>query len=276
VITDMSSHFSPADLRQRVEQILADAGGTQLTIEDLEGIDHMHIEGPRATVRLAGLADIGADDVVLDAGCGLGGSARYLASTFGCTVKGIDMTEPLLETGTLFNELTGLSDKVKLQRGDVTDIGFPNASFDVVWTQHAGQSVEDKERFISELHRVLKPGGRLVMHDFFRGPGETIHFPSLCGPQSAVFLISAADLRGLLESTGFEVAHWADLTEVARAENSGIGSREVFTSDVAKGVPGLDMSIFGNMQVLMEMAANSVKDFDEGSVGLFEAVLRKR
>jgi hypothetical protein len=56
------------------------------TPEDLAPVDQFHIRGLEATLELARLAEIRADDVVLDIGGGLGGPARALASQFGCSV----------------------------------------------------------------------------------------------------------------------------------------------------------------------------------------------
>jgi len=276
VIREMSGHFAPTDLRARVEQALASAGrnSRNTTIDGLASFDQLHIEGLAATRRLAELAGITQHDIVLDAACGLAGASRYLAQTFGCTVHGIDLTEALLKTAELLNGLTGLSEKVLLRRADVTDMPFRSGSFDVVWTQHAAQSIPDKPRFFAELHRVLKPGGRGVIHDLYRGPGDPIHFPSFCGTESIVFLISDREMRRLLEAAEFEVTHWADLTAAARAANSAISLDHAAPSADQNTIAGLDRSLLGANR-LVEMAENSVKDFDVGSVGVFEALLRK-
>jgi SAM-dependent methyltransferase len=205
----------------------------------------------------------------------MGGAARYLAKTYGCTVRGIDMTEPYLETAQLLNEVTGLTDKVFLERGDVTDIRFDDGTFDAAWTQHAAQSVPDKRALFAELHRVLKPGGRCVVHDLYKGPGDPIHFPSFCAPDESIcFLVSDVELMQLIDEVGLEVDHWEDKTEAARAANSEIGSEQATHEGQEAGIEGLDLFLVAGEQTLV-MAENSVKDFDVGSVGLFEAVLRK-
>ncbi len=42
---------------------------------------------------------------------------------------------------------------------------FADASFDVVWTQHASMNIADKDRLYAEMHRVLGPGRRLALYD---------------------------------------------------------------------------------------------------------------
>lgn len=277
VVERMAAHFAPADLRDRVRTVLDRAGKTaaNTTVEELAGLDQWHVEGLASTRRLASLAGIGAGDLVLDAGCGMGGPARYLAKTYGCTVHGLDMTEPYLETADLLTGMTGLTDTVLLERGDVTDMRFGPATFDVAWTQHAAQSIPDKERFFAELHRVLKPGGRLVVHDLYRGPGSPVHFPAFWGQDDSIsFLVSDSEMRRMLEATGFVVEHWEDTTASAHEANDAMDSEHAKSELTEPTVDGLDIFLLFGDQTLV-MAENSVKDMQVGSVGIFEAVLRR-
>ncbi len=227
------------------------------------------------TQRLAERAGVKKGDRVLDAGCGMGGPARYLARTYDCEVTGIDVTGPYLETAHLLNEVTGLSDKVTLHKADVTDIPFDNESFDVVWTQHAAQSIPDKQVFFTELFRVLKPGRKAVIHDMFRGPGSPVHFPAFWGPDDSVsFLSTDEEMRSLFADAGFKVVHWLDTTAEARAANAAMHDEGAKMELEEETIEGLDIFLlFG--EETMVLATNSVKDMDVGSVGLFEAVLER-
>jgi SAM-dependent methyltransferase len=277
VVEKMSAHFAPSDLRDRVAAVLEKAGRTpgSATVEELAGLDQWHVEGLVPTRRLAELANVSGDDAVLDAGCGMGGPARYLARTCGCTVRGIDMTDPYLETAELLNDMTGLGDKVLLERGDVTDMRFDDESFDVVWTQHAAQSVPDKAAFFAEMDRVLKPGGRAVVYDLYRGPGSPVHFPAFWGQDDSIsFLASDDEMRGLLEAAGFEVVHWNDTTASAHQANDAMDEEHAKSELHEDTIEGLDIFLLFGDQTLV-MADNSVKDMQVGSVGIFEAVLRK-
>jgi SAM-dependent methyltransferase len=277
VVEKMAAHFAPADLRTRVQAVLDRAGKTaeNTSVEELAGLDQWHVEGLVPTRRLAELAAVTGGDLVLDAGCGMGGPARYLAKTYGCTVHGLDMTLPYLETADLLTELTGLGDKVHLERGDVTDIRFDDGTFDVAWTQHAAQSIPDKERFFAELHRVLKPGGRLVVHDLYRGAGSPVHFPAFWGQDDSIsFLVGDAEMRELLEAAGFTVEHWEDTTATAHEANDAMDEEHAKSELAEPTVDGLDIFLLFGDQTLV-MAENSVKDMQVGSVGIFEAVLRR-
>ncbi|HWI22860.1 MAG TPA: methyltransferase domain-containing protein, partial [Baekduia sp.] len=139
---------------------------------------------------------------------------------------------------------------------------FEDETFDVAWLQHVTQSVPDTADMYAEMRRVLKPGGRLVVHDFFRGPGDPIHFPSLMGPEASdVFLVPESELREIFDAAGLELVHWDDRTAEARAHND---------------VPYDDAESDPAMQAMKVMAENSVKDFDAGSVKMFDALLRRR
>lgn len=275
VVQKMSEHFAPRDLRARVSDVLDAAGkdSSNTTVDDLGMLDQWHVMGDLPVRRLAEKAGIRREDLVLDAGAGMGGPARLLASAYGCTVIGVDVTVPYLETAELLTAITNLGELVSFQRADVTDLPLGEESFDVVWTEHAAQSIPDKPKFFGELHRVLKSGGRAVVHDLYRGPSGDVHFPAFWGRDDSIsFLSSDAEMRGLLEEAGFRVVDWVDTTREAWESNAAM--LEGDPSDHIGPVPGLDITLlFG--EETMVMAANSVKDFEVGAIGIFEAVLER-
>src|SRR5262245_32813018 len=116
------------------------------------------------------------DEMVLDAGCGRGlllvGAARRL--TTGKAI-GLDRWVPGALTGNrpeaaLDNaRLEGVADRVELKEGDVRQLPFADASFDVVvsnFVVHEVDSRAEREQMLREIVRVLKPGGRLALVDF--------------------------------------------------------------------------------------------------------------
>ena len=90
-------------------------------------LEDFHTLGRIATSQLADLAEITAHDEVLDAGCGIGGTARFLADQYGCRVAAIDLTEEYCETARWLNRLVGLDDRISVRQGDVTDLPFDDA-----------------------------------------------------------------------------------------------------------------------------------------------------
>ncbi|MDQ3836384.1 MAG: hypothetical protein M3270_05565, partial [Thermoproteota archaeon] len=89
-------HYSRVDLENTILNALKNAGKNidQLTVDDLAPIDEFHTRGREATANLASLLNrttsLKPNFNVLDAGSGIGGPSRYLASRFGCRVTGLD------------------------------------------------------------------------------------------------------------------------------------------------------------------------------------------
>ena len=116
-------------------------------------------------VRWSGLDRLPPGSRVLDVGCGIGGSARILASDYGFDVLGVSISPAQIRRAT---ELTpeGLSCRFEVM--DALALTLPDQHFDAVWTVEAGPHMPDKQRFADELLRVLRPGGCLAVADWNR------------------------------------------------------------------------------------------------------------
>ena len=112
-------------------------------------------------------AHITKGDKVLDAGCGVGGSCIFLAATRGCHVTGITLSEEQAEQGRKHAVDRKLDHLVSFSVMDYCATTFPDSSFDVVWGCESICYAADKEKFVRESMRLLKPGGRLVVADGF-------------------------------------------------------------------------------------------------------------
>ena len=110
---------------------------------------------------------------VLDVGCGLCGTARFLAGTYGCHVTGLDVTERMLQEASLRNESAGLSHLIKLKLGNALEMPFEDGTFDVVIGQDAWCYIVDKPRLIAECARVLRPQGVIAFTDWLKGENIT-------------------------------------------------------------------------------------------------------
>ncbi len=116
---------------------------------------------------LAEIAEIKKSDLVLDAGCGVGGGVIYLAEKVGCNVVGISIVDKQIEKARLNAIKIGVFDKTNFKTVDFVKTGLPDNSFDVVWAIESVCYANDKKDFIQEAYRVLKKGGRLVVADAF-------------------------------------------------------------------------------------------------------------
>ena len=117
---------------------------------------------------------------VLDVGCGIGGSTRHLANKFGATGHGITLSPYQASRAQELTDQAGLGDKLTFQVADALNMPFPDDTFDLVWSLESGEHMPDKKQFVSELCRVLRPGGRLIVVAWCHRnlePGETALLP---------------------------------------------------------------------------------------------------
>jgi len=129
------------------------------------GYDSSVGPGIRALMRqLIGEMDVGEAPVALDVACGTGISTFALADKTGCVGEfhGVDISEGMLEGARRRAEARGLAN-VRFAKGDAESLDYPDAKFDVVISNMSFQFFPDKPRALAEMHRVLKPGGRLAL-----------------------------------------------------------------------------------------------------------------
>jgi len=81
-------------------------------------------------------------------------------------ITGIDISDGMLELGRKKIEKAGLKDKIELLNGDCETINFKNDSFEAVTVAFGVRNFENLEKGLSEILRVLKPGGKLVVLEF--------------------------------------------------------------------------------------------------------------
>lgn len=207
-MTTVTDHYERSDALAKVTEALdrLAPGGRPVTLDELGGFDHFHTAGPLATERMADILLPAADDVVLDAGAGLGGPARHLAARFRCRVVGVDLTPQFVQVGKLLDTRTGLDHLVDLRVGDITALDLDDASVDHVWTQHVAMNIADRPTLYRELRRVMKPGGRFVLFDVIDGGGGELLLPvPWASEPGQSHLVTRDELRSLLESSGFRV-----------------------------------------------------------------------
>src|SRR6478735_6039726 len=104
--------------------------------------------------------------LILDIATGTGDLAIEALSLNPERIIGIDISEGMLAVGKEKISKLGLSGKILLQQGDSENIVFPDNYFDAVTVAFGVRNFEHLEKGLSEIFRVLKPGGKLVVLEF--------------------------------------------------------------------------------------------------------------
>ncbi len=166
----------------------------------------------REIVKRANLVN---EERLLDVACGTGMVARGSAGTLGPSgdITGIDLNAAMLKKARKIGEETGLS--IAWEESDVTSMPFTDHRFDVAICQQSLQYFPEKDRALSEVYRVLAPGGRFLLSvwrsmsyfPFYVAFHEALERYVGAAPASmlasAFTMGDAEELRGLVEDAGF-------------------------------------------------------------------------
>ena len=176
---------------------------------------------PRAQIqlmeRLAERAGVPRGARVLDIGCGLGGSALWLAAQFDCEVTGITISPVQARMATAQAKTRGLTRRVQFQVHDVNLWQPESASVDVIWIMESSEHFRDKARFFADCARALKPGGTLAVCAWLRRDGplrqeEQELVNTIAEAMLSASLDSLSDYRRWMRDAGLTVTVAEDIT----------------------------------------------------------------
>jgi demethylmenaquinone methyltransferase / 2-methoxy-6-polyprenyl-1,4-benzoquinol methylase len=123
-------------------------------------------QDPRWRRFLVSRLEVGPDARVLDVATGTGAVALELVRQHGCSVVGIDRSPEMLAVARRRVGERGLGRRIELHQGRAETLPFPDGSFDALTVTYLLRYVDDPAATISELARVVRPGGTIALLDF--------------------------------------------------------------------------------------------------------------
>ncbi|WP_233205091.1 methyltransferase domain-containing protein [Alkalicaulis satelles] len=214
-------------------------GGEDIHVGLYEHPDEPIATASRRTVahmasRLSGLTP-GAR--VLDLGAGYGGAARYLAREHGAQVTCLNLSEVENARNRTLTREQGLEDRITVDHGAFEDLAYPDASFDIVWSQDAFLHSADRKRVLAGAARVVRPGGELIFTDPMQA--DTVADPAALKPVYERIHLSSlgsfAFYRAQLQALGLEDAGSQDMTGQLRNHYARVRAELLDRRDALKG-----------------------------------------
>lgn len=158
---------------------------------------------------------------ILDVGCGIGGSSLYLAEKYGARAVGITLSPVQANRATERARDAGI--EAEFLVADALHLPFADQSFDLVWSLESGEHMPDKEQFLAECYRVLRPGGLFLMATWCHRPAappepplsddERAHLAKIYEVYCLPYVIALPEYARLAEAVGFQAIHTADWSE---------------------------------------------------------------
>ena len=148
---------------------------------------------------------------VVDAGCGVGGTAFHLGRTRGCRVTGVNLCKTQLQIAGSKAANANLGDRIDFEYANCSrSLPFADGSVDVVVNIESARHYSDRSRFLREVYRILKPGGRIVAsdwmaHDAIPSGHYRNYIQPLCEDWMMCRLESQSSYTRLLQEAGLEV-----------------------------------------------------------------------
>ena len=174
----LRQHYHHGTLLRAIDDAFRAAGQDPLSLhwQDLSALEEFHLGGRRATQHLCDQLALQAGQRVLDFGCGIGGTARFLFRHYGCDVIGIDLSGEYIRTGQILNQRLGVAEHIELLQGGSVDVVSAQA-VDAALILHVGMNLPDKTLVFRQLANLLSSGACLGIYDVVRCGDGALTYP---------------------------------------------------------------------------------------------------
>ena len=143
-----------------------------LSQEEIQSLLHQQ-ETDLANFGVGYFDGIDSSMLGLDAGSGRGGSAILINQRFGCSVKGLNLSEYQVEFASKLVKRIGIDRKVSFYLGDMCDTKLESNSVDFIWACESTEHVDGLSKMFNEFYRITKPGSQLVIIAWCKGVVES-------------------------------------------------------------------------------------------------------
>lgn len=143
-------------------------------------------------------------DVVLDVGCGGGRTVGKLAAAASSgTVYGVDLSDASVAAARRFNAPLVSAGRVSIEHASASALPFPDSTFDLVTAVETHFWWRDLAGGMREAHRVLKPGGRMVVIAEFYDGGKHARYAERLASYTGIATLTIDQHRAMFVGAGF-------------------------------------------------------------------------
>lgn len=185
--------------------------------------------------KLASMLFIKPQEKILDVGCGIGGSSLYLAKNYQAQMTGITLSQKQIAIATQLAQAENIQNVIFKIEDALFLKTFADNSFDIVWSLESCEQFYDKNSFIQQAFRVLKPGGKLMLATWCSDREEYQNelakkYRKLCFAFDLPYMPTIEHYDSLLNMHHFEVQKKFDWSkQVEKSWNIGISLANAYS-----------------------------------------------
>lgn len=214
---------------------------------------------------MAKISKINSKDIILDAGCGVGGSSIWLYKKFKTKVYGISISKSQIEKARRYVKKENLGDVINFSVQDYSKTKFPNNKFTLIWAQESLPHEDNKLKFLKESYRLLKKGGRLISSDYFSmkkdySNRERQIMDTFTNGWAMAHFISQSEFIRMTKKVGFKNVKYYNTTKLIEPSLKKLMHAYLFFKPLAEFKPIVKISYFLHLPIKTNKAnINAVK-----------------